>query len=567
MTQRLTRRHFFATTAKAAAASAAASLLPFEVRGAAAGHERALAALDDYIREHLRAIGAPGMIVSLASHEGVLRVSQHGLADVKLQQLVSPQHLFEIGSISKSFAAICALQLHHEGRLDLHAPVTKYVPSLAIEAKYRPFTCHHLLSHTSGLAHDAPLFPRGRLNKLWCGFAPGSEYSYSNTGYQILGLVLESIEQRPWAEIVRRRVFERLGFTSSEPVINARIRSRLATGYSPLEDDRPFPPAGSLGEAAWVDEVEASGSIAATGADMAQYLLMLLNRGRGAREPVLSEEGFKLFVKPVHKALSWGENTSYAYGLAVDESDNRTVLRHTGGMVAFSSAMHVDISNGFAAFASVNANLERYRPNAVAHYALDLLRASSSGQPLPAPPLASGDPPFKAADYIARYHVVGGGLEFSVEASNSALVLNRSGRRAPLMPAGKDQFFVEDSELRRFYLKFNREKDQVVEAFHGNDWYTNERYSGPTHFEHPKEWQAFAGNYRNDSPWWGSVFIFLRKGKLWLGDDPLVPMEGGIFRVGEDGYSPERASFDGVTDGRALRMNYSGVDFYRRPEI
>src|SRR5262249_29261927 len=215
--------------------------------------------------------------------------------------------------------------------------------------KYPPFTCHHLLSHTSGLAHDAPLIPDGALKKLWCGFPPGSEYSYSNTGYQILGMVLQAIEKRPWEEIVRTRVFSPLGFTGSEAIITSRIRSRLATGYSPLHDDQPFPPAGPLGEAPWADEVEASGSIAATSDDMAKYVLMLLNRGRGSRARVLPEEGFNLFVKPAHKAESWGANTSYAYGLAVEEADNRVVLRHTGGMVAFSSAVHVDITNGFGA--------------------------------------------------------------------------------------------------------------------------------------------------------------------------------------------------------------------------
>jgi CubicO group peptidase (beta-lactamase class C family) len=563
----LTRRRFLANATKVAATVAATTLLPSPAIAAPqpGKHQRALAALDEYIREHMRAVGAPGMVVALAGRDGVLRVWQYGLADVKLRQPVRPQHLFEIGSISKSFAGICAVQLHEEGRLDLYAPVAKYLPELGLDEKYPPFNCHHLASHTSGLAHDAPLLPNGPLKKLWSGFAPGSEYSYSNTGYQILGMVLQTIEKRPWAEIVRDRVFRPLGFTSSEPIITSAIRGRLATGYSPLHDDQPFPPAGPLGEAAWADEVEASGSIAATGDDMAKYVLMLLNRGRSTRARVLSEEGFALFVKPVHKAESWGENTSYAYGLAVEEADNRTVLRHTGGMVAFSSAVHVDTTNGFGAFASVNASLERYRPNAVARYAINLLRASAKGEQLPAPPTASGDPPIKPADYVGQYRS-SGGAEFSIEAVGDGVIMNRAGKRITLLPAGRDQFFLKDQGLGKFYLRFNREKDQVVEAFHGNGWYTNSRYAGASNFEYPKEWEAFAGRYRNDSPWWGSAQVFLRKGKLWLGDDPLVPLSGGLFRVGDEEYSPERVSFDGLSGGHALKMNFSGVDFYRRPE-
>jgi CubicO group peptidase (beta-lactamase class C family) len=564
----MTRRRFLANTTKVAATAAATTLLPSTLLATPQGgkHQRALAALDDYIRQHMRVIGAPGMIVALAGRDGVLRVSQYGLADVKLRQPVRPQHLFEIGSISKSFAGICAVQLHEEGRLDLHAPVTKYLPELALDEKYTPFTCHHLASHTSGLAHDAPLLPNGPLKKLWSGFAPGSEYSYSNTGYQILGMVLQAVEKRPWAEIVRDRVFRPLGFNDSEPIITSRIRSRLATGYSPLRDDQPFPPAGPLDEAAWADEVEASGSIAATGDDMAKYLVMLLKRGQGARSRVLSDTGFNLFVKPVHKAESWGANTSYAYGLAVEEADNRVVLRHTGGMVAFSSAVHVDITNGFGAFASVNANLERYRPNAVARYAIDLLGASAKGGRLPDPPTASGDPAFKPADYLGEYGSTRG-MKFLIESANDGLVMNRAGQRIALLAAGKDQFFVKDPALEKLYLKFGREKEQVVEAFHGNDWYTNSRYSGPREFEYSKDWEAFAGRYRNDSPWWGTAQIFLRKGKLWLGDDPLIALPGGIFRAGEEEYSPERVSFEGVSNGHAVKMNFSGVDFYRRPDV
>lgn len=175
MTHSITRRRFLASTTALAATTAAGTALSSSLLGAAESnkHQAALAALDAYIREHMAAIGAPGMIVSLAGRDGVLRVSQYGLADVKSRQPVRPQHLFEIGSITKSFTGVCAVQLQQEGRLDLHVPVTKYLPWLSVEAKYEPFTCHHLLSHTSGLAHDAPLFPNGAVKKLWSGFAPG----------------------------------------------------------------------------------------------------------------------------------------------------------------------------------------------------------------------------------------------------------------------------------------------------------------------------------------------------------------------------------------------------------
>ena len=104
---------------------------------------------------------------------------------------------------------------------------------------------------------------------------------------------------------------------------------------------------------------------------------------------VLSEKSFELFTKPVIKSAFRGEDASYAYGLWVSDTNAHTLLRHTGGMVAFSSAMFADVTEGFAAFASVNAARlpGGYRPIAVIRYALALLSAASRGQQLPeAPP-------------------------------------------------------------------------------------------------------------------------------------------------------------------------------------
>jgi len=112
------------------------------------------------------------------------------------------------------------------------------------------------------------------------------------------------------------------------------------------------------------------------------------------------------------------------------------------------------------------------------------------------------------------------------------------------------------------------EKGQVVEAFHGPDWYTNERYTGPTTFDCPQEWGAYPGHYRSHNPWLSNFRVVLRKGAMALVDpsgeeEPLVPLGGGVFRVGEDARSPERIRFDAILDGRALRANLSCGDCYR----
>ena len=519
--------------------------------------------LDEFVARHLNDFGAPGMTVAIADRKGLLRASQYGFADLKAGLRVAPQTLFEIGSISKSFVAMATLQLAAEGKLDLHQPVKNYLPGLKIESSYAPITAHHLLSHTSGLS-GVPLLLRVAAQTLRTGAEPGTQFVYSNIGYDLLGLLVETLDQRPFSEALRKRVLEPLGMSASEPVITNQARERMAVGYSPLYDDRPFPLKGRLGEAAWIEVPEAAGSVAATAGDMGAYLSMLLNRGAGAKARVLSEKSFELFTKPVIKAPFRGEDASYAYGLWTSDTNGHTLLRHTGGMVAFSSAMYADVTDGFAVFASVNARLGGYRPVVVTRYALDLLAAASRGQELPEapPPPPAPDKIKNAADYDGVF-TAPDGRKLVLTSKDEQLLLQHDGRSIVLEEQGRDRFIVKHPDYELFSLTFGREKNLVVEAFHGSNWWTNERYTGTKVFDAPNEWKTYTGHYRSDSPWYGSMRLIIRKGALLIdGEQPLQQIETGMFRP-LGGSTADRITFDTLLNGKALHLNYSGIDFHR----
>ena len=118
-----------------------------------------------------------------------------------------------------------------------------------------------------------------------------------------------------------------------------------------------------------------------------------------------------------------------------------------------------------------------------------------------------------------------------------------------------------DFEL--FTLGFSREKNSVVEAFHGPSWWINERYVGPKEFGYLSAWNAFTGHFRSDSPWYGGTRVVIRKGKLLLdGEVPLKQVSEGVFQP-EGATAADRIAFDTFINGKASRMNYSGIDFYR----
>ena len=151
--------------------------------------EQAYAQLDAYVHRLLATTCIPGMALAITDRERTLRVSTYGHANLDAQTPIAPNMLFQPGSIGKSFTAIALLQEHEAGRLDLHAPVTQYLPWFEVRSEYSPITIHHLLTHTAGLASGIDFSPDSR-GEVWAlresetGWEPGSRWAYSNDGYQ-----------------------------------------------------------------------------------------------------------------------------------------------------------------------------------------------------------------------------------------------------------------------------------------------------------------------------------------------------------------------------------------------
>ena len=457
MSINLSRRSFLSSSAKSAVAvSVLRSVVPPRVLAQAAAVQPLFARLDEYIARHMRETGAPGMMLTLANRDGLIRASTYGYADTKAGLRVAPETMFEIGSVSKSFVSLVLMQLHDEGKLDLNKPIVEYLPWLRINSKFEPITTHHILSHSSGLP-GAPLLLDALLGELWITYAPGKRFLYSNTGYNILGFLIEALDKRPFAEAMRARMLGPLGMTASAPIITNSTRRQMAVGYKPFFEG-PFPLHGPLAEAPWLEVDIAAGSIASTPGDMAKYLRMLLNRGALPKGRLVSDEGFAPFTKPEINSPYRGEPASYGYGLWTSDIEGHTRLRHTGGMVAFSSSIDVDVTAGVGAFASVNANLRGYRPVAVTKYAVELFNASADGKPLPeapAPP-PSADEVKNAADYAGTYTSLDG-KKLELAADGNKLVLVHANRRIVLERAGGDRFIVKHPDFDTYLLGFVRE--------------------------------------------------------------------------------------------------------------
>jgi CubicO group peptidase (beta-lactamase class C family) len=547
--------------------------------------EDAFKRLDQFIEQKMRVANVPGVAMAVTDRARLLRVSTYGFADVVAQTPLTPEMLIEIGSIGKSFTSIALLQLRDEGRLDLHEPVTHCLPWFKVQSEHEPITLHHLMSHTAGIIVGAdlpgdPHYEVWALRETEATTPPGTYFHYSNTGYKTLGVVLEALLGQPYGDIIQARILDPLGMTATEPIVTNETRKRLAVGFEGFYDDRPMPPGRPLAPATWLEHAEGAGSIASTPADMATYLRMLLNRGQGRRGRILSEEGFRLMTQPVIEAKEEGKDSFYGYGLEIRETDGHTTVGHGGGMIGYYSHILIDMDDGLGIVVLMNGPGGR-SDEEIAMFGLKLLGAALHDQELSEIPLVDTGRIENAVEYAETYRAGPavrqspqpqgrkvGSEPLTLVAEDERLTLQYCDKRVALERRGPDSFYVDHPGFALFLLRFGRENGEVVEAFHGPDWYTNERYSGPTSFDYPKDWDAYPGHYRSHNPWLTNFRIVLRKGALALiapseTEEPLVPLGGAVFRVGEDDRSPERIRFDTILNGRALRASLSCNDYYR----
>jgi D-alanyl-D-alanine carboxypeptidase len=526
--------------------------------------------IDSYIAQRMKAEQVPGLSVAITDRQKLLRVSSYGFADVKTKVPITADSLFEIGSISKSFTAVSLLQLRDEGKFDPHQPVTKYLPWLSIHSKYPPITGHDVMSHTAGLPRDRDDVPSSRyqaagVRDRWTGYAPGKHWAYSNIGFQIMGYLLEEITQQPYAGTVQQGILKPLEMNHTEPVFTHDTYRKLAVGYAPLYDDRPYnPSADPLIEATWQEYGSGDGSIVSTAPDMAAYLRMLLNRGAGQQRRILSEESFRLLTQRAAK-IPDEENAYYGYGIETNLVDGHTMVGHSGGMIGYSSRIEGDMDSGIGVVMLMNAPLGA---SDMTSFALKVLRAAAEGRELPALPNDAPEKLTKPKEFEGTFSNKNG-KQLRVSARGNALAMEHDGRTIELQPQGRDSFLVKDTDFAIFPLRFGRENGQVVEAFYGGDWYTNQGYTGPKTFTAPSAWQSYAGHYRAAHPWFNNFRIVTRKGKLWLiepggGEASVTPRQGGGFDVADPGLpAREQIFFDTVVHGKTLRATLSGVSYYR----
>jgi D-alanyl-D-alanine carboxypeptidase len=293
-----------------------------------------LAAIDAYVAVQVRDQGYAGLSLTIMREGKVVMAKAYGKRLLDQEAAVEPETAFAVGSVTKQFTCACILLLAEDGKLSIDDRVAKYEPSLT---RAGDITLHDLMTHLSGYPDFYPLdFVDRRLVKPilpesllaeYAGakldFEPGARWSYSNTGYTLLGQVVAKVSGKPFGQFLKERILDPVAMTHSSfepgPEIKGQIKGYTSFALGPLEPAEPE-------ASGWL---YAAGGLWASAPDLARWDFALME-GR-----VLKPESYRVMTTP--RALKSGHTTGYGCGLNVRQIDGETVLIHGGAVSGFLS--------------------------------------------------------------------------------------------------------------------------------------------------------------------------------------------------------------------------------------
>ena len=318
--------------------------------------------------------------VLVAENGKVIYEKGFGLADMEWINPNGPNTKFRIGSVTKQFTATLILQLVEEGKIKLDGKLSDYLPDYRKDTGSK-VTIHHLLNHTSGIPSYTnqpnfgaeisrnPYTVKDFVKKHTSGdleFEPGSKFSYNNSGYFLLGAIVEQVTGKTYADVLKERIFGPVGMNDSGYDTHAPIIARRARGYEKTLE--------GFANADYLDMgvPYSAGSLYSTVNDMYKWDQSLY------KDKVLSAESKKLMFTP---GLS---NYGYGFGI-VDREIGKTgkktkVIGHNGGIKGFNSSFTRFVDQGNLVVILDNVGLGRYH-GAITNSILNIL----NDQPVDAP--------------------------------------------------------------------------------------------------------------------------------------------------------------------------------------
>jgi CubicO group peptidase (beta-lactamase class C family) len=351
---------------------------------------------DSLARDFVARGESPSVSIAVIRGADTIAIAAYGTADLEQGLAATPQSVYRIGSVTKQYTAAAVMQLIEQGAMALDDSIARHLDSLP--AAWRPVTVRQLLNHTSGIPSYTALGPEwvtrwgeemtprtiiGLVADKPMDFAPGTKWDYNNTGYILLGMLIEKHAGKDWGADLKERFVEPLALGSTinclnSPLIPGRIPGYEREGNGWRNMDRIA-----------MTQPYAAGAICATAGDVARWNRALHT---GA---VVSPASYTMMTTPEGVAATGP--MKYGFGLAADSIAGRAMIIHGGGIHGFITG------NAWVPSAELSVTVLTNSGSAKADALLKQLARAALGAPLDAPPTVQ---PLATADrdrYVGVY--------------------------------------------------------------------------------------------------------------------------------------------------------------------
>jgi CubicO group peptidase (beta-lactamase class C family) len=313
--------------------------------------------IDSYVLRQMKDLDIPGVAIGIVRGDQVVYMQGYGVAD-DTGRAMTPDTPFLIASLSKSITALGVMQMVEEGKINLDAPVQTYLPwfQVADEEVSSTITVRHLLHQTSGFDEresyvrnlntnpsvDALEKSIRALNTSGLNFTPGEAFEYTNTNYDILGLLIQTVSGQSYEEYIEENIFAPLDMTQSYTSLEDARAGNMTRGYYPFFGittayDHLMP---------YSRIVKPSAGLFSSAEDLTHYLIAHLNDGQYQGSAILSSEGMNQLHTP---GIQFSANEGYAMGWSVfsfpdmapatPDDSVPTGLTHAGEWVGYTSLL------------------------------------------------------------------------------------------------------------------------------------------------------------------------------------------------------------------------------------
>ena len=391
--------------------------------------------------------GLPGAAAIVVRDGRVIFRKAYGLANLELGVPMRPEMVFQVGSVTKQFTSAAVLMLVEQGKINLDDDFRSYLPEYP--DKGARITVEHLLTHTSGIksyTDDSKWFAMWRQDLTPAeiiaitkdqplDFPPGTKFLYNNTGYVILGAIIEKVTGQAYGEFIRKNIFEPLGMKSSHYGTNFGLVPNRAYGYS--KDGQAIVNAPFLS----MTQPFAAGSIESTVDDLAIW-----DAAVSSGKLLTRTSWDRMFTS---YELAGGEAAHYGYGWDVEQFEGRRVYRHSGGIPGYMSEVLRMPDDRIYVALLTNSDASGVSTGFIA----TRLASAAGGIPFREPTPVTVDPRV-LEQYVGVYQIDESSERYVRRDGDHITTQRTDGEPLAAYPYGQDEFFYKESYTR---LRFTRD--------------------------------------------------------------------------------------------------------------